>query len=164
MKNFALAFLAIILLIEEWLWDVLSALSHKLILWLHLARLEQWLSQAPRGVALTAMLIPMLIVTPLNLAALWLLATGKLLLGIGLEIIAKLLGTLLVARVFALTKNQLLTFAAIAWVYHTVTGWLAWAHAKITATGVYRLVKRAKEQARAYWLALRSRLRRLLIG
>jgi hypothetical protein len=149
MKRFLLSLLAVILLIEEWLWDILTALGHHLARLLHLAKFERWLSQASPRLALVAFTIPLLIVTPVNLTAFWLLAHGLVLQGVLVEIVAKLLGTLLVARVFALTKPQLLTFATFARVYATITGWLHWAHQRITQTAVYRLASQVRAQVKA---------------
>ncbi len=75
-----------------------------------------------------------------------LIAKGLILQGILMEIAAKLLGTLLVARVFALTKQQLLTFAFLNLIYSTITRWLQWAHRKIIETAVYRSIKQIKQR------------------
>lgn len=148
MKKILLSLLAIVLIVEEWLWDILTALGHKLALWLHLQRFEYWLSQTSPNMALVAIGIPLLIVTPINLAAIVLLTHGLILQGVLLEILAKLLGTLLVARVFALTKPQLLTFSFFALIYTTITDWLHWAHQKIVETAVYRLAKQLKAEVK----------------
>lgn len=149
MKKLVLTLLAILLIIEEWLWDILSVCGHYLALLLRLESVERWLMQTAPFTALLAIMIPILIVTPINLAAFWLLLHGLLLQGLLLEVFAKLLGTLLVARVFTLTKPQLLTFAVIAWVYNTVTAWLRWAHAKIADTAIYRWSREVKAQVKA---------------
>jgi hypothetical protein len=47
-------FLAIFLIIEEWLWDLLTVFGHKLIQWLNLEQFEQWLRQASPIMALVA--------------------------------------------------------------------------------------------------------------
>lgn len=149
MKKILLSFLAVVLIIEEWLWDLLTAFGHSLVRWLNLESFEQWLSQASPTLALVAFCIPIIIVTPINLVALGLLAHGLILQGILMEVLAKLLGTLLVARVFALTKPQLLTFAFLRIIYTTITSWLQWAHQQITETPVYRWSKRFKAEAKA---------------
>lgn len=141
MKRTLLSLLAILLIIEEWLWDGLTALGHFLIRQLRLENAERWLSQLSPNQALIAFLIPLLLVTPLNLAAFGLLAHGLILQAIALEILAKLLGTLLISRVFALTKPQLLTFNVLSVVYASIMRWLHWAHQKIVQTMTYRLVK-----------------------
>jgi len=53
-----------------------------------------------------------------------------------MQVLAKLLGTLLVTRVFALTQPQLLTFAFLNLIYTTIIRWLHWAHDKVTETTV----------------------------
>jgi hypothetical protein len=149
MKKILLSILAVILIIEEWLWDGLSAFGHFLIGLLRLDDFERWLSQVSPNVALVAFMVPVLIVTPINLFALGLLAHGLILQGILLEIVAKLLGTLLVSRVFTLTKNQLLSFKLLAVIYSTIMRWLNWAHQKITDTTVYKLAKSLKLQIKS---------------
>ncbi len=149
MKKILLSLLAIILIIEEWLWDTLAAFGHSLVRWLNLEKFELWLSQTSPTLALVTFSIPVLIVTPINLFAFGLLAHGLILQGILLELLAKLLGTVLIARVFALTKPQLLTFPFIRVIYTTITGWLRWAHQKIIETPVYRWSKQIKAEVKA---------------
>jgi len=149
MKKLLLTLLAIILIIEEWLWDFLVAVGHYLVELFRLQNFERWLSQTSPNTALFAFIIPIMIVTPINLAAFWLLLHGMLLEGILLEVLAKLLGTLLVARVFTLTKTQLLTFSGIALIYNTISAWLHWAHAKIVETSIYIYSKQLKVRVKA---------------
>jgi hypothetical protein len=58
-----------------------------------------------------------------------------------------------VARFFTLTKQQLLTFRLIAWLYHTISYWLSWAHERIIETTVYRWAKRLKTRVKAMMAA-----------
>jgi hypothetical protein len=144
MKKILLSLLAVFLIIEEWLWDLLTAFGRFLFHWLDLDQFEQWLRQTNPTMALVAFTIPLLIVTPINLLAFGLIAKGLILQGILMEVLAKLLGTLLVARVFALTKPQLLTFSFLMTVYTTITRWLNWAHHKVIETPIYRWVKQLR--------------------
>ena len=153
MKKILLSFLAVILIIEEWLWDALTAFGHSLVRRLNLVAFEQWLSQTSPTLALVAFSIPIMIVTPLNLVAFGLLAHGLILQGILLELLAKLLGTVLIARVFALTKPQLLAFTFLRVIYITITGWLQWAHHKIIETPIYRWSKLFKAEAKTRFTA-----------
>jgi hypothetical protein len=146
MKKLLVSFLAIFLIIEEWLWDLLTAFGRILFQWLNLEQLEQWLSRTTANMALAALGIPVLVVTLINVAAFGLIAKGLILQGILTEILAKLVGTLLVARVFALTKEQLLTFSFLKVTYTTIIYWLQWAHRKIADTEIYRLAKQWKNQ------------------
>ena len=140
LKRFLLFVLALILIVEEWLWGILTALGNILTRLLHLQKIELWLSQCPPKLALSAFIVPFLLVAPINLLGLGLMVHGLVLRGVALEIIAKLLGTLLVARVFKLTKKQLLTFRWFHFIYNRILQWLAWAH----ATTPYRLAKALK--------------------
>ncbi len=144
MKKILLAGLAILLIIEEWLWDGLNALGHKLIKSLRLESFECWLSQRTPYQALLAFSIPLMIVTPLNIIAISLLARGMILQGLLMEVLVKLLATLLVARVFALTKPQLLSFSFLHKLYLTITQWLKWAHDKVVDAPIYIWAKQFK--------------------
>jgi hypothetical protein len=144
MKKSLLSFLAIILIIGEWLWDLLTVFGYRLVQWLNLEQFEQWLRQTGPIMALVAFSIPILIVAPVNLVAFGLMVNGLILQGILMEVLAKLLGTLLVARVFALTKPQLLTFVFLNLIYTTIIRWLHWAHDKVTETNVYRWAKQLR--------------------
>ncbi len=144
MKKILLSLLAIFLILEEWLWDLLTAFGRTLFQWLNLELFEQWLKNTNPIMALVAFSIPIMIVAPINILAFVLIAKGLILQGILMELLAKLLGTLLVARVFALTKPQLLTFAFLNVIYTTFTRWLHWAHDKVTETNVYRWMKQLK--------------------
>jgi len=145
LKNISLSLLAIILLFEEWLWDLLTDFGRYLVGKFNLQPLEERISKLPPWLALGAFLIPLIIVTPLNLFAFWLIAQGHILKGIVLEIFIKLFATILVARVFALTKPQLMTFKAFASVYNFVTDKLNWAKQRIRQSYVYLKIKEIKE-------------------
>jgi len=156
MKRLFLSILAVFLLVEEWLWDILTAFSHRLFVWLHLAGFERWLSNTSPRVAMVAFLLPVGFVLPVKLAALMLFTHGAIVQGILLLLAAKLFATLLISRMFAVTKPQLLTFAWFAWLYTTITRWLRWAHEKIQATAVYRGAVKLKQAVRerlAIWMA-----------
>jgi len=145
MKRLFLSILALFLLVEEWLWDLLTAFGHKLFVWLHLAGFERWLAKASPKVAMAAFVLPVGLVLPVKFAALLLFTHGQIVQGIGLLLTAKLFATLLISRMFAVTKAQLLTFAWFAWLYATITRWLNWAHERIRATAVYRQATRLKQ-------------------
>lgn len=149
MKKIFLAGLALLLIIEEWLWDGLNVLGHWLIKWTRLESFECWLSQRTPNQALIAFSIPLMIVTPLNIIAISLLARGLILQGLLMEVLVKLLATLLVARVFTLTKPQLLSFSFLHRLYLTITQWLKWAHDKVVDAPIYIWAKQFKLEIKA---------------
>jgi len=144
MKKLLLSLLAIIVLIEEFLWELLTFLGGKLAKILRLEKFEAWLSKTPPYIALLAFIIPILVVLPINLFAFWLMAVGCVIRGVTLEILAKLLGTFLIARVFALTRNQLMTFLWFTKLYNTIIKWVNWAHEVVSHTKIYQVTKEIK--------------------
>jgi hypothetical protein len=149
MKRLLLSILAILILVEEWLWDVLTLLGNLLVVWLHLESFERWLAQANPMVALATMILPVGLVLPVEFFALMLISHGQLDLGLGLLITGKLLATLLVSRMFAIARSQLLTIAWFFALYSMVTRWLNWAHELVRATTVYQQTVRIKQAAKA---------------
>jgi len=139
LKKLLLTLLAILVIFEEWLWDILTAAGQWLARVFDLARFDAMLMRASPPLALVAMLIPMAIVTPINLFAIFLLTHGGIIEGILLEVVAKLLGTLLVARVFKLVRPALLTYSWFAKIYEAITGVLRWAHEQIRDSAIYKL-------------------------
>jgi hypothetical protein len=109
-------------------------------------RVIQQIEKRVRGVspyvALALFLVPAIALLPVKLAALWLIAHGQKLLGIGVIVLAKLLSTALLGRLFILTETQLMTFT-----------WFARAHAwwRGTKQRVMEWVK-----ASAAWQAAKS--------
>jgi len=151
MKKILLNTLALLLLIEEWLWEALVKLGNRLAVWLHLLKFDHWLMMTSPAVAMTAFLMPVLMILPVKLAAFWLIAKGQMVQGIGLLLAAKLSATLLVSHIFKLTRTKLMTFTWFAWLYQTITRWLEWAHARLRQTGVYVRAIELRERAIAHF-------------
>ncbi|TAG04472.1 MAG: hypothetical protein EAZ30_16620 [Betaproteobacteria bacterium] len=113
----------------EWGWQSLSAVFAWLAkrpLW---GLLESLIRRAPPYVALLLFLLPSLALFPVKLGALWLVAHGQKLLGVGVLIAAKIVGTAVVARLFSLTQPALMQLAWFArfygWFKPWKDGWLA---------------------------------------
>ena len=131
---------AIVLWIEEWGWQPLTAWAARLARWAPVARLEARLRKAPPRLALALFLVPALGLFPVKLAALWLIHQGRGMLGVGVIVLAKVLGTAFVGRLFILVEPQLMQFAwlarALAWsratqlrVKAAVQQWAVWRRA-----------------------------------
>lgn len=143
-KKAVLFILALVVIFEEWLWEILAFAGQRLSTLLRLEKFDEWLIQATPKQALMAFLIPLVIITPFNLLALFLLAHGAIIQGLLLEIVIKLLGTLLIARIFHLVKPALLTYGALNYLYQKITGLLNWARYLITNTNLYRFSLKIK--------------------
>jgi hypothetical protein len=153
LRGVLLALAAVVIFIEEWGWRPLSAWAARLALWPPFARLEARIRTLPPRWALLLFIVPALALFPVKLVALWLIHLGHTALGVAVIVLAKLLGTALVGRLFVLTEAQLMQFA---WFARALAWWLA------TKQRVREAVQRAAawRAARAWMRRWRTRLRR----
>jgi len=136
---------ALWIFLEEWVWDAMQAC----MAWIGKLPGVRWcearIAGLPPYAAMVAFLIPGAILVPFKLLAFWLIARGHGLLGLQVFVIAKIVGTAFLARIFALTEPALLTI-----------GWFARFHAAFTAwrDRLYAYVKSLPAwQAAKAWIA-----------
>lgn len=127
------ALLAVVLLFEEWGWAPLLRLLRRLGELPVLGRAWRWLEASIRGLgrwpALLVFAVPVLALFPIKLLALKAMATGHRLAGLVVLLVAKVVGTALVAWLFSLTEPALMRFA---WFARWYPRWLAWKDALLT--------------------------------
>ena len=118
-RGLLLALAAVVIFIEEWGWRPLTALAARVARWPPLARLEARIQALPPRWALALFLVPAVLLFPIKLLALWFIHQGRTALGVAVIVLAKLVGTALVGRLFILTEQQLTHYAwfarALAW-------------------------------------------------
>jgi hypothetical protein len=156
LRGVLLTLAAIVLFIEEWGWRPLTALAARIARWPPLARLEARIASVPPGFALVLFLVPALLLFPIKLLALWLIHEGRAVLGIGVIVAAKVLGTALVGRLFVLTEPQLMQFA---WFARAMNWWIATKQrlkALVAGSAPWRAARDAMRRVRV-WLRLRVR-------
>ena len=114
-----LAMLAIALAYEEvqWRLSAVFALLGKLPV---LHQLENWARRLPPYGALALFGVPTAILLPMKLLAVFWLTAGHRLLGLATIFAAKIIGTALVARIFQLTRDALLTIGWCRWTYDKI--------------------------------------------
>jgi hypothetical protein len=167
---------ALVLLLEEWLWNDLAGLAAAISRRLPLAWLEARIRGLPPWAAVTLFGSPTLLVFPVKLVALWLVARGHPAIGFATLVLAKIGGTALLARLYALTEPQLLSIAWFARVRARVLDFKERVHEAIRAAAVYRALRARALQLRAaaagwlgrgeagawrrWWSAARRRSRR----
>jgi hypothetical protein len=79
-------------------------------------------SLGPRW-AFALLLVPALALLPVKIGALWLLALGRVAAGLAILLVAKIVGTAAVARLFVLTRPQLMR---LPWFARARRRWAAW--------------------------------------
>ena len=156
LRGAASAVLALLILFEEWGWEPLQRGLARLGQLPVLRQIERLILRLPPRAALVVFLLPALLLLPVKLAALALIARGKPLLGALVIIVAKLVGTAVVARLFTLTRPALLQMPWFAKVYHRWVGWKAALLLRVRMSWVWRRASAFKQRLRQRWAAWRQ--------
>jgi len=148
-----LAVAGVALLVEEALWrlSAVVALLGKLPVF---RTLEAWVRGVPPWGALALFGVPSLALAPVKLLALYWLAGGHPILGVGTILTAKIGGTAIVARLFQLTQPQLLTIGWFRWIYVRVMRLRAAAYGLWAESAVGRWWRRERAKHK-HWLRRR---------
>ena len=150
---------AIIILLEDWLWDDLARLAAAIGRLPIFHQIESLIAGLPPYAALVFFAVPSLLLLPVKLLALYFISHGHAALGFLTVVGAKVAGTALVARVFTLTRPKLMRINWFAWVYERFVAFKARVYGVIKATAIYRVAHRQKERMRAafkLWKAKRK--------
>ena len=150
--HLAVGLLALVILFEEWGWEPLR----RAVTWLGrlplMGRLESAIARLPPPAALVVLLLPTLGLLPAKLAALWLIARGAALTGLAVVMVAKLVGTAVLAWLFGLTQPALMRMPWFAAAYRR---WYAWKESLLTrvrASWAWRTGRAVKRWLRR-WVA-----------
>src|SRR2546422_1958578 len=104
--------LAVIFLIEAWLWDHLEPIVERIVARIPLRAFKQWLAERidtlSPAMTLIVFIVPVIPLFPLKLVALWLLAHEYWMTAIATFVFAKFLGVGVAAFVFDVTRPKLL--------------------------------------------------------
>lgn len=130
---------ALVVLFEEWGWEPLARLMARLAQLPVIGWLERRVAGLPPGWALAVFLAPGLMLLPVKLAALALVSHGHVFTGISVIVLAKLIGTALVARIFQLTQPALMRLAWFARLHGQWTAWKDIAVARVRASRAWRV-------------------------
>ena len=118
--------LAIIFLIEAWLWDHLEPIVARVVALVPLRRFKQWLAERVDSLSpamtLVVFIVPVLPLFPLKLVGLWLLAHEYWLSAISTLVFAKFLGVGVTAFIFDVTRPKLLEMRWFEALYDFVMG------------------------------------------
>jgi hypothetical protein len=136
--------LAPIVLFEEWGWEPLQRGFGWLVRHSPLRAVERGIAALPPYGALVTYATPTIGLLPVKLVALKLIALGHPVMGLAIIGGAKVVGTAIVARLFHLTKPQLLR---IPWFLRLYSWWLPWKTAIVDAVNAFALVRASKTLA-----------------
>jgi len=162
-----LVFLAIVFLIEAWLWDRLEPVVARVIALIPFVRIKavlaRWIDALPPIGTLVVLAMPAAAVLPLKMLAFWLMATGAWIEGVGVFLFAKLGAIGTTAFVFDAGRDKLLQLSWFRAVYDYFIWLRQWAHGLVDPIAQrikYRLrLLRPRRAPRAFRLLQRVRRR-----
>jgi len=143
--------LALVILFEEWGWEPLQRLLARIGQWPGFRWIEGRVRSLPPYAALALFALPALMLLPVKLAALWLIHQGRTMLGLAIIVIAKIVGTAIVARLFTLSQPALMQ---LAWFARLHTRWSAWKEQLLVwvrASTAWRAARALKASLRRQW-------------
>src|SRR4051812_29902330 len=164
-----LVLLAIIFLIEAWLWSHLEPVVEWIVARIPLRTIRTYLGRLirklPPALALIVFLVPVALLFPLKLLGFWLLAYGQWVIASAVLLLAKLVGLGVTAFVFEVTRPKLMQLAWFRWLYQWVLRALDWSRELVAPLRrrikkLMRIVrsKRTTHALRLFW-RIRRRMR-----
>jgi hypothetical protein len=151
--------IALLYLAEVWAWSRLSALIGLMVKAIPLERLKSWVVEKLEPMSplatLAVFIIPVLMLEPFKIVALWFFAKGHMFAGIMMFVIAKFVGLGVVAFLFQTCKPKLLQIKAVAWLYETGLAAERWARMRVEPA--LNRLRALREEARQSWQALLRR-------
>jgi hypothetical protein len=161
-----LILLAIVFLIEAWLWRHLEPIVEWIVARIPLRAVKAWIAgiirKLPPAATLIVFVVPVATLFPLKLLGFWLLAQKHWLAASIVLVFAKLVGVAVTAFVFEVTRPKLLQLRWFRWLYQHVLAWLDWAHSLVAPIKrrIKRLLRIFRSQQRGRALRLLWRIRR----
>ncbi|OYT91427.1 MAG: hypothetical protein CFE43_13480 [Burkholderiales bacterium PBB3] len=149
--------MALLILFEEWGWEPLQRALARIgrlpgLRWME--RRIQALSPYP---AFALLLLPSVLLLPIKLLALWLIGRSWVVAGTLVIVVAKLVGTAIVARLFTLTQPALMTLPWFARWYARWSTWKTALLARVRTSLPWRLARQMRQQWRSRWQAWKEK-------
>ncbi len=148
MKHFLTFVAAIWMFLEEVIWESCK----RAMSWVGrlplITQLEQFVASQPRYIALFILILLPAHLLPLKFIGLHYIAQGKIMLGLAVFSVAKIIGTALFARVFVLTRPQLMTFPWFATCYYKITGLRDRLYTYVKSTPIWQALLELREFVR----------------
>jgi hypothetical protein len=116
--------LAVVFLIEAWLWDHLEPIVERVVAWIPLRAFKQWLADRvdtlSPAMTLIVFAVPVIPLFPLKLVGLWLLANEYWLSAVTVILLGKFVGVGVTAFIFDVTRSKLLQMGWFKKIYQFI--------------------------------------------
>jgi hypothetical protein len=169
LRRVLLITLAILFLVESWLWDTMGAAIARVIRAIPFERIKHFIASRIEHLSpmltLGVFIIPVMVLLPFKFFALWLLAKGFVLSGILSILGAKLVGLGVTSFLFVLCKPKLLQLRGVNWRYYKCLHWREVAHRLVSPYTRYirryiRALKPSGPMGKLLW-KLRARMHKV---
>ena len=140
---------ALLFLIEEWLWNRLKQVMALLGRLPGLRNVEGWITGLPPAWAAVVFLAPSALILPIKLYGVTMIANGHIVSGGSVILAAKITATALFGRVYVLTRPALMRVQWFVALHATVLRWRVSVHAQVEARPLWRAMRRRMLQWRA---------------
>lgn len=158
--------LALIFLVEAWLWDHLEPIVARVVALIPLRAVKRWLAtrieRLSPTLTLVVFIVPVVLLFPLKVAGLWLLAHHYWLGAMATVVFAKLLGVGVAAFIFDVTRPKLLQMDWFRKLYEFVIAIRARAAALVEPIKlqIQSWLRAMRGGSSARWIRFVQRLRR----
>ena len=132
---------AILMWIEEWLWEHLKVFTAWIAKFPLLRWYEAGIQRLPPYPTMLVFLLPGTILLPVKVFAVWLIAQGQPWLGIAVILAAKIVGTAVAARSFVLCKPKLMTIRWFARLHDWLIATRDYLYSGVAAMPFYQAVR-----------------------
>jgi hypothetical protein len=121
MKRVLKPFIAIVAIVYFLIDAVMMVLARPVARWLSqlklFAGLRAWIVSLRPYPCLALFALPLILLEPAKPCGAYLIATGHLMIGVALLAVAEIMKLVIVERLFAVSRNRLLSIPAFAWFY-----------------------------------------------
>jgi len=141
LKTLLVAVAALVVLLEEWLWGVISAALARLARYRLAQAVSRVLRSFPPWAALAVLVLPAAVLLPFKMLGLWAVAHGHAFLGIGCVLGAKVTGTAVAAYLYANVREAARKVAWFESAVGLVSRVVNWAHTWLETQPSYRHIR-----------------------
>lgn len=151
LRGFGLGLAVLILILEDAAWVLFRPIAAALARRQLVARAEIWIRRQPAWLTAILFLVPLAIVYPIKILGLALMGFGRPRLGLAILIAAEIFGTLLLAWLWTVGRNKLMTIAWLAWAYRWIDGFREWVYGWVRRQPAWLAITRLRDRV-TVWL------------
>ena len=129
------------MLFEEWVWVSLDTFMQVVGQLKIINRFETFLAKQNQYLLLTLFIFPFFIMIPAKVYGIYLITSGKVIRGVTIFMVAKGLITLLVTRLFIVSKDKLLLIKSFASFYYLFRDKKEWLYSEVRKLPAWQMAR-----------------------